>query len=188
MLQFLGLLSGLLSAICYLPYGRDILRGKTKPERASWFIWSALGLIALFSQLAKGASDSLWLTAVQTLGVSIIFLLSLKYGVGGLVKKDIIALVVAAAGVLLWYFTQEAAFALFIVIGVDTVGTALTVHKTYHDPESETFITWLLASISGLFAALAVGELNWILLSYPFYIMFINFSVMTAIVLGSRKK
>lgn len=53
MSQFLGLVSGLVSIICYLPYIRDILKKTTKPERASWLIWTALGSIAFFLNLLK---------------------------------------------------------------------------------------------------------------------------------------
>ena len=92
MLKTLGLLSGFLSIIMYIPYLRDIFHHTTKPERASWLIWSVLGGIAFFSQFAKGATNSLWLTGAQTLGVFVVFILSLRYGVGGLVKRDIYAL------------------------------------------------------------------------------------------------
>ncbi|KKT58129.1 MAG: hypothetical protein UW52_C0064G0012 [Candidatus Gottesmanbacteria bacterium GW2011_GWA1_44_24b] len=66
MLQTFGLLSAVIFPISYFPYVRDTLRGKTKPERASWFIWATLGAIAFFSQLAKGATDSLWLSGLGT--------------------------------------------------------------------------------------------------------------------------
>ncbi len=187
MLQMFGLISGFLSALCYIPYAKDTLSGTTQPERASWFIWTVLGSIAFFSQLAKGATASLWLTGVQAIGVTIIFLLSLKYGVGGLVKKDMFALAAAALGVVLWWLTREAAIALLIIIFVDTIGTVLTVMKAYQYPASETWSTWLLAGISGLFAALAVGEMNVILLIYPVYICLINISVLTAIYFGKQK-
>lgn len=51
--QIFGYLSGVLALIAFFPYYRDIFRGKTKPERASWLIWGILDLVALFSQLAK---------------------------------------------------------------------------------------------------------------------------------------
>lgn len=187
MLAILGLLSGLLSFLCYFPYIRDILLHKTKPERASWLIWSVLGGIAFFSQLAKGATNSLWLAGVQAFGVIIVFLLSLRFGTGGLVKKDYIALFFAGVGLMIWYFTKEAATALFIIIGVDGIGSVLTAHKAYLDPESETVSTWILAGLSGFFAILSVGSFNIVLLSYPIYIFLINLIIVSAILLGKRK-
>lgn len=187
MLQAFGLASGLLYILAFFPYIRDILQLKTKPQRASWLIWSVLVSVAFFSQLAKGATDSLWVTGVGAIGVILVFFLSLKFGVGGLGKRDTVALAGAAAGLVLWYFTGEAATALFIVIGVNGIGVLLTVLKAYQDPGSETMVAWALGGIAGVFAMLAVGKIDLVLLSYPIYISLANFSVAAAIVLGRKR-
>ncbi len=134
MLQFFGYTSAVLSIVMVIPYIKDVLALTTKPERASWFIWTVLGIIAFASQLAKGATESLWLTGGQTVAVLIVFLLALKYGAGGLGGRDIKALMAVGIGLILWYFTKEAAYALFIVIAIDGIGTLLTVVKAYQDP------------------------------------------------------
>ncbi len=122
MLQFFGLLSGILAILGYIPYIKDTLQLKTKPQRTTFLIWSILGAIAFFSQLAKGALYSLWLPGSETLLTVAVFLLSLKRGVGGFNKKDYIALVVTLIGLLVWYYTKEAAVALYSVIIVDAAG------------------------------------------------------------------
>jgi hypothetical protein len=186
--DWFGLIAGVLSASCYVPYIRDILSGTTRPERATWLIWTVLGLILLVSQLAKGASASVWLTVAQTAGVTTIFLLSLKYGEGGLARSDIIALAVAAAGLVAWYFTREASVALYIAIGVDFSGGILSVVKAYRDPESETALTWLIAAFAGAFGMLAVGLDGPIaLLAFPTYYLVISLMLYGAIQLGHRK-
>jgi len=187
MLETLGLIAGVLGFVCCIPYIRDILLKKTKPERASWLIWTVLGGISFLSQLAKGASNSLWMTGADTLGVAITFILALRYGIGGLTSRDIKALLVALIGLVLWYFTKEPAFALIIVILVDGAGAVLTILKAYADPSSETMSTWFLSGLSGFVAAFAVGSFNWILLSYPIYIGIANWSVIGAMLLGKRK-
>lgn len=42
-LRLFGFISFAIISLAYVPYIRDIFRGKTKPERTSWFIWSILG-------------------------------------------------------------------------------------------------------------------------------------------------
>ena len=187
MLQIFGYISAFLSIVMVLPYIKDILRRTTKPERASWLIWTVLGIIAFASQLAKGASDSLWLTAGQTLAVGVVFLLSVPYGTGGLAKRDIYALVAAGVGLIIWYMTREAAYALIIVVLIDSLGTLLTVLKAHEDPESETFSTWVMSGISGMFGSIAVGSLNPVLLLYPVYIIVANFTVVGALLLGKKR-
>lgn len=188
MLQTFGIISATLSIIMVVPYIRDIFLLKTHPQRASWFIWTVLGLIAFFSQWAKGATDSLWLTAGQTLAVGIIVLLSIKYGTGGFSKRDIGALIAAGIGLVLWYFTDEAVYALVIVILVDSIGSVITAIKAYQDPRSETLSTWVMSGTSGIFGALAVGSSNPILLAYPLYIVIANYTIVGAKLLGERKK
>ena len=187
MFLIFGYVSALLSIFMILPYVRDILRGGTRPERASWLIWTVLGLVAFFSQLAKGATDSLWLTAGQTLAVFIVFLLSIKYGTGGLSKRDVRALIAAALGLVLWYVTSNAIYALIIVILIDAIGSALTLVKSYHEPESETMSTWVISGASGVFGALAVGSFNPVLLAYPLYIVVANYAITLLLLLGKKK-
>jgi len=187
-LSIIGILAGIISASAYIPYIRDILAKTTKPERASWIIWVVLTGIAFFSQLAKGATTSLWLPGIETIGVTIVFLFSLHFGVGGMTKRDTFILICAASGLLLWYFTKEPAVALYIIIAVDAIGTVPTIIKSYEDPGSETLTTWVMVAIAGIFAMIAVGSFNIILLSYPFYIFAANAATALAMVLGKNKK
>lgn len=187
-LEVLGILGGILATIGIIPYIHDILRGTTKPERATWLIWTVLGSIAFFSQMAKGATNSLWMTGLETLGQAVVLILAFKFGRGSLQKKDTIALLIAALGLILWYFTKEASIALFIVIGIDFTGSVLTIQKSYEKPQTETLSTWVLAFIGGLLTILAVGKLDGILLSYPVFITVINGSIALSILLGRLRK
>ncbi|MGI8419632.1 MAG: hypothetical protein ACR2LN_03230 [Candidatus Levyibacteriota bacterium] len=84
----------------------------------------------------------------------------MHYGIGGFNKKDFIAMFIA------WYFTKEAALALYLVIFVDAVGGYLTLHKTYLHPDTETPTAWIVSAIGAVFTTFSVGSTNIILLSY----------------------
>ncbi|MFA5155573.1 MAG: hypothetical protein WC453_04020 [Patescibacteria group bacterium] len=182
-----GYLSGLAILLSFLPYVRDILRGQTRPERMSWLIWALLGVIFFSTQLAEGATFSLILPAAQTAGDLLIFVLAIKWGYGGLLKRDIGALGGLLLGLILWGLTKEAAVALFIVILIDAMGAALTAIKSYEQPASETPSAWWLTFIGGALGCLAVGSLNGILLVFPVYICLASASILLAIRLGKRK-
>lgn len=185
MLEIFGYISAILMILSVIPYIRSILKGKTKPHRMTWLIWSILTIIALFSQWAKGGTWSLLLTAGDAIAIIIVFIFSFKYGVYGFRKIDIVSLVGAGASLLLWYFTKEPAFALFLIILVDLIGASLTVVKAWHNPETENWVGWAICAVGGFLGFLAVGELNFILLSYPIYICFIN--LVMAIIILARK-
>jgi hypothetical protein len=188
MLQTFGYISAGLSIIMIVPYVLDIFKHGTKPERASWLIWTVLGIIAFASQFYKGATDSLWLTAGQTVAVLFVFILSLKYGVGGLTKWDARALLAAAMGLIVWFFTDEPAWALGIVIAVDSIGSLITVIKSYTEPFTETLSTFVISGASGVFGLLAVGSWKASLVAYPVYIIVANYAIVAAILLGRRRE
>ena len=188
MLEYFGLAAGIITFLSYFPYLKDIVHGAAKPERASWFIWIILGSIAFFSQLAEGAKPSLWLVGMDTLGGIITFIFALIYGSGSLNKRDIIGLLFVSLGLILWYFTRHAAIALIIIILVDSIGTILTVIKSYKDPGSETMTIWLCVALAGVLAMLSVGKFSPVLLLYPFNIFLANFSIPVAMLLGKRKQ
>ncbi len=188
MLNLVGILAGFLALIQFVPYIRDILRRKTKPERASWVIWTALSGVIFASQAAKGGGASLWMSAAQGLGNLIILILAFKFGAGGFSRRDHTALALATIGLILWGVTKEPTVALVIAIAVDAIGATLTIIKAYHDPESETMSTWILSDLSGLFSALAVGEASFALLAYPIYVSIANTGVIGGMIIGKWRQ
>jgi hypothetical protein len=187
MQEFLGYTSGILMMLSVVPYAISIFKGETKPQRTTWLIWSILTFIALFSQMAKGGTWSLLLTVGDTVAILIVFILSIKFGVGGFRKIDILSLCGAGASLLFWYLTKEPAVALFLIIITDFIGANLTIQKSWHDPESENWVGWAMCGVGGLLGTLAVGEWNLILIIFPLYICLIN-SLMAGIILGRIKK
>lgn len=189
LLAFCGLISATLSTVAYLPYIRDTLRGQTQPQRASWLIWSVLGSIAFGSQLYEGATHSLWFAGAQVSGTIIVFALSVWFGVGGFLnRRDCLVLLLAAAGLVAWYFTETAIYALAITISISLMGGMVTVLKAFWDPRSETMSTWLLSFFASIFAIFAVARVDWVLLAYPIYLLTLNGAIVAAMFLGRIRK
>lgn len=184
---FVEILAGL-SVMLFLlagpPYIIDTLKGRTKPERATWFIWSVLGIIAFISQVSLGASWSLVFTGLDTFGSLLVLGLSLRYGVGGWAVLDRIALVIAGVGAVTSLIVQQPIVALLGVILADISGTVLTIRKTLRHPNSETTISWLLVGTGALCGVLSVRHLDFGLLIYPLYLLVANYSIPLAQVIG----
>lgn len=186
--EIIGVAAGILAVVAALPYIFDIFKGRAKPERASWLIWSALAVIAFFSQAAKGATSSLWLTGLDSLASITIFALSVKWGVGGFTRRDIFSLGLAAVGLLLWCFTNDSLYALLIVMGVDALGTGLTVIKTYQDPSTETYTMWVVLSLASLLGIVSVGRFDIQIMAYPIYLFAANAAVVIAKLLATSNQ
>lgn len=60
----LSLLAGVLFVAGFVPYIRAIVRGQTKPAKASWIIWATLDTITIAGMYAKDAVNGQILGAV----------------------------------------------------------------------------------------------------------------------------
>jgi len=184
-----GLLSGVISIYAFIPYIVDTANKRTHPQRASWLIWSVLGSIAFFSQIYEGAGASLWFAAVQVSGTIIVFVLSIRSGSGTYLKSsDCVILFAAVIGIILWYFTENAAYALAITISISLMGGSVTVIKAFKEPESETMSTWVISLIASVCAIVSVGKVDFILLAYPLYLFVLYCAIVFAMLLGKLIK
>jgi hypothetical protein len=167
-----GLIAGLVNLVAFIPYIRDTFLHKTKPERATWWIYSVLYFVLWAAQLGAGAKWLLISTTSYVITSIAIAVLSLKYGYGSLHRRDIVSLAIAALGLLLWKVTNDPLLAILTVIVIDFAGFWLTLFKTWHAPHTETLLAWQLAFVSSVFGLLSVGSMNFRLIAYPLYAIF----------------
>src|SRR5262245_33585534 len=146
MLWVFGLTSGVLQALCIVPYVRDTLARSTRPHRGTWAIFTTLSVIVVASQRADGGSWSVVMGAVQLAGCALILVLAFSRGVGGTSRVDLCLLAIAAAGVAGWYVAGDPTVATLCVILADSVAIAMMLPKTYADPYSETLSTFVLSA------------------------------------------
>lgn len=187
MFHIFGILGGLIAFLASVPYIIDIVRGNTKPQRMAWVIFLTLSGISFFAQLAEGATDSLWFPLVLFLQAIVIFVLTLKFGVGGFGKFDILTLFLAILIMILWAVTKSAALAIICGVVVNDIGKVLVAKKAYKLPNTEYLPTWVWSVVASLFAVLAVGSFDWILIIYPLNNA-ISVGVIAAIIIYRRKQ
>jgi hypothetical protein len=181
-----GILAGILQLVATAPYLRDILRGTTTPQRATWTIWTALSLVVLSSQWASGAGWSLALTIGQVVSCGGICLLAVRRGVGGVSPLELALLGIAALGVVGWQIADDPTVATCSVVAADLVAVALMLPKTFRNPRSETLETYLIGVVSTVFALAAVGSGDASLLIYPLYVLVADAAVAGVIFLRRR--
>jgi hypothetical protein len=187
--MFLGLLAGIVGIVGYIPYVRDILKGTTRPDRASWLIW-LLEYAALFvAQLRAGGRESLWLIGLQLLGVVCICILSYSHGVGGFDRYNKLILVTVCAVLAAWYFTSSDSLTILLLLTVEMSGVVLTARKVYMQPGSETLTMWVLVAVAGAIGIAAVGiDAAIILYVYPVALIIMGLGVVLASWAGNRRQ
>lgn len=174
-------ISSILALISPVIYARAIFQGEAKPHRTTRFILLLITLLATASLYAQGDRVAFWLAGVSALQSIVIFILSIKYGMGGWEKKDILCLCIAFTGIVLWQTTKNPVLALYASIAADFTGMIPALIKTYHFPKTEVWTFYLLDVFASLFSLLAVKEYTLQQFSYPVYIMVINLAMVLLI-------
>jgi hypothetical protein len=169
MLEIIGVLGGLLAIAGSIPYMLDAYKKKINPHRVTWAILTLVDLIAIANQLAAGATNSVWLVVGFAVANFTIFALSLRHGVGGTEKLDIIVLCGAILGVVAWQISGHPVASIIANLVVITLALAPTYKKGWINPQSETSTVFLWGAIASLLAAISVGKLDYILLLAPIY-------------------
>lgn len=188
MFYIIGALSGFIFIVGDIPYILDIIKGNTKPQRVTWLVFFILDLIYLVNQIALGAKGSLILLLSWTLITLLILILSIKNGVGGFAKLDIICLTGVVIGLILWWILKTPLASVICNILVSLVGYIPTLKKSYLKPWTETKISWFTASIAGLLGMWSVGKLDIKLLILPTYSFIMAFIVFIILYTRSKNK
>ncbi len=85
----------ILTFVSYIPYYRDILKGKTQPHLYSWSLWGLLTILLVALQIRGGAGPATWVTAAAGLLCLGVVLLSLKNGKKDITTSDTITAILA---------------------------------------------------------------------------------------------
>lgn len=184
--SFFGIVAGVIGFLAFVPYIISTLRGTTKPNKATWLIWAALGMIIAASYFSAGARDSAWLPVTYAIGIFSVAAISLRFGEKGWTKLDLFCLLGAGAGLLLWWLTNEPTFALYLTIAVDAIGFIPTFRKAYEKPESEDRLAWCLFLIADGLNIFAISEWTLAQVSYPLYLLVFTLALNVLLYLPKR--
>jgi len=173
---FFTILSAVIGTIAFYPYVRDIFFLKTKPHAYTWLIWSITQGTAVVGILYGGGGWGGLNLVMGTLLVMSVFLFSLRYGTKNITKTDTAVLIAALLAVVIWWQLHEPILAIFMVSAIDILGYIPSFRKSYHEPWSETLVSWLAFVASDVFALFALSEYNFLTMTYIVAIIIANLS------------
>lgn len=173
-LEIIGIIAGILAFSSYFFYIPAILRGETKPNRASWWIWGTVGTLIVLSYYTSGARETIWVPLSEAIGPALIALLSIRYGEGGWTLMDRWCLVGAAVGTFFWWLTDSPTLGLVFYLLTDFMAVLPTIRKSIHRPENEDKKAWALVFWAQLLNLFAVERWVFSILIYPVYMILTN--------------
>ena len=176
-----------LTLAAYIPYLRDILRGKTKPHIFSWLSGSMGATIAFFLQVLGGAGVGAWPMAAVALACIPIFLLSFKYGTKDIVQKDVYMIALSLIALAMWLVANEPVISIILLTVSQIMAFVPTIRKTWHDPHSETISFYQISTVRHGLAIVALEQTNILTALYPAAWLVTN-ALIVAVIFYRRKQ
>jgi hypothetical protein len=168
--QVIGITAGVIVLVAYLPYNLAMIQGKTRANRASWWIWTVLGVILGAGTYAAGARAAIWVPVSFIIGPLVTAIVALRYGEGGWTPFDRACLLGSAASLVLWRLSNSPLWALILNIVIDVLGALPTIKKSISRPESENRLTWTTFFFANSLNLLAVESWTLLAVLYPLYL------------------
>lgn len=189
MTAFFGILSLVLSFGVTLPYAIDVVKGRARLARSTRVLFLLLLLVTLIIQGTEFTSWVLLLTVGEIMTQVLLFVLSIRYGVGGLARLDIFCYVAFVASLLAYLLTKDATLSLTLLILTDLIAFLPTLAKNWRDPSSDTWLFFVVGGMGAAGASLLARSTNtYIELAFPVYIFVANALAAAPILLYAQRK
>lgn len=175
--HFLVVVGIALSVYANFAYIRNTLKGVTKPNRVTWFMWALAPLVG--SIIAYYSGSDPWVTSRVFVAGSLPFLVFIFSFVNSqsywkLTGFDITCGILSFAAFVLWVFTRQSDAAILLAIAADVFASVPTVIKAWKYPETETGITYVLFALSFIIIIPAIPVWNVQNASFQMYLLLIN--------------
>ncbi len=182
-----SVLASIITFFGFYPYIKDIFAGNTKPHLYTWLIWS-LTQITNAIIVARGGAGYLASISFVTGSslVSLVFILSIKYGTKNITKTDTSLLILELVAILfLWKFNDPLT-SLLLISFIDLAGYIPTIRKSFEEPWSESLIFWILMNVGNIFTLIALNKYN-ILTTFYLIILFVGNSAVFSVCILRRR-
>jgi len=168
-----GTLIGAAGSVAYLV---DTVKGKVRPNRVTFFMWSLAPMIAFSAQIGQGVGLESLMTFSAGFSPLLVFIASFvnKKAQWKLTGFDLSCGVLSLAGLALWMITREGNVAIFFSIVADGLAAIPTIVKAYKYPETEPAWPWIATVTGVILTLLTLTEFTFANCGFIVYIMVMN--------------
>ena len=157
-------------------YVISTIKGKTKPNRVTWFLWALAPMVAFSAMLGQGVSLTGGLmTFMVGFGPLLVLLASFvnKKSVWKFTAFDVVCGILSLIGLGLWFITRTGEIAIVFSILADGLAALPTIVKAFKEPETETYLVFLLGAVSAAITLLAAKVWDFAHIGFALYIFII---------------
>jgi len=182
-----GTLIGSAGGLAYL---WETIKGKVKPNRVSFLLWSIAPMIAFTAQIKQGVG----LESLMTFSTGFLPLLTFiasfvnKRAEWKLTRFDSGCGILSLVGLALWLLTKVGNVAILFSIVADALAALPTLIKAYRHPETEMAWPWLATCIGVVLTLLTLKELSFANSGFIMYIFLIDMLIFICAQFNPRER
>ncbi len=169
------LLGALLNLVGSSSYAIDTFRGKTQPNRVTFFLWALAPLIAFSAQISGGVGLRSLMTFMVGFGPAVVFLVSFHdpKAYWKISKLDIACGALSLLALVLWFLTKTGYVAIILSILADLLAGVPILIKAYKFPETESYNVFFFGAVSAAITLLTIKTWSFTVAAFPIYIFLI---------------
>ena len=176
----IGTLIGAVGALAYLI---DTVKGKVKPNRVSFLLWSIVPFIAFAAQIKQGVG----IESLMTFSTGFLPMMTLA---GSFVNKkaewklttfDVLCGIFSVVGVVLWLITKVGNVAILFSIVADGLAAVPTIVKAYKYPDTELAWPWIATAFGVVLTLLTLATCSFANSAFIIYILLVNILIFVLI-------
>ena len=163
----------LISAVGALAYLVDTVKGKIKPNRVSFLLWSIAPFIAFAAQIKQGVGIEALMTFSTGFLPLLIFMASFvnKKAEWKITRFDLVCGFLSLLGLTLWLITKIGNVAILFSIVADGLAAVPTLVKSYQYPETELAWSWIASAFGVTLTLLTIRDWSFANSGFIIYIL-----------------
>ena len=176
----IGTLIGAVGSVAYLI---DTVKGKVKPNRVSFLLWSIAPLIAFFAQIQQGVGLEALMTFSTGFLPLTVFIASFvnKQAEWKLTRFDLLCGILSLLVLVLWIITRVGNVAIFFSIVADGLAALPTIVKAYKYPDTELAWPWIATVVGVVLTLLTLSTFTFANSGFILYILVVNIVIFTLV-------
>lgn len=183
----IGILAGIASFLAHPLYIVAVIKRETVPHIITWILSAFLAGISVFMYHEAGSEETIYVPLGDFIGLSIIALLSLKYGRrGNFSRLDWACVAGGLAGIAIFVIAQNPFLAFLATLTAEVLAIIPTMAKTVYFPMEEDFLAWTFTIAGNTLNFFALSWVNSTELIYVWTIFIADGIVWVLILRGMK--
>lgn len=167
-------------------YALATVRGRTRPNRMTWFLWAAAPLIGFAAQLDDGVGWPSVLTLSIGVGPVIIFASTFvnRRSYWRITTFDMVCGAASVVALVVWLAIPDPEPAVVAAVLADLLAGIPTIRKAWTHPETEIVAPFAFGLANGTITLLTLDRWDAAYSAFPLYIVVLMITLITCVLRG----